>query len=149
MVVSNNLCSDQILIFRTHCWLAYQFVFQFDFGIVGGRSHAVLQPSAAGGQQRRIRRFVRDAFTFPRLEQLRDALLLPIPILEQIGDGIAKSRQKLLAFQLGPGTEKPALVRHVADLDAIGIRIDDPGYPRAAAEKVPEPFIELGASVVR
>ena len=76
-------------------------------------------------------------------------MLLPIPILEQIGDGIAKTRQQLLAVQFGPGTKKPALVRRVADLDAFGIRIDDPGYPRAAAEKVPEPFIELGASVVR
>jgi len=54
-------------------------------------------------------------------------LLLPIPILEQIGDGIAKTRQQLLAVQLGPGAKKPALVRRVADLDAFGIRIDDPG----------------------
>ena len=43
------------------------------------KPQAASQAIDAGGEQRRIGRFVRDAFTFPQLEQLRDSFATPNP----------------------------------------------------------------------
>jgi hypothetical protein len=37
----------------------------------------------------------------------------------------------------------------MADLDALGVRIDDPGDLGTAAEEVTQPFVDLSARVAR
>ena len=75
--------------------------------------------------------------------------LLPIPTLKQVGDGVAEAGEQVLAVQVGARAHKVAPVGGVADLDALGVGIDNPGDLGAAGEKVLEALVDLFAGVAR
>src|SRR5207247_777 len=72
---------------------------------------------------------------------------LPIPLPEQVGNGILESWQELFAVERGAGTEDGALGEVMADLDESLVRMDDPGDLRAAGEEIFEARVEFHPSV--
>ena len=73
--------------------------------------------------------------------------LLPIPILEQIGDGKLETGQEILPVEPAAAAQQGATRGGVTNLDAFFLGIDDPGELRAAGEEISEPFIDLGSRV--
>src|SRR5947207_8120028 len=75
--------------------------------------------------------------------------LLPVAGLEQIGNGIAKSRKEFFAFEERTGANQPPLSQRVANLDRFVIRINDPRELRAAGKKILQPLVNSAAGIVR
>src|SRR3989442_14856429 len=73
---------------------------------------------------------------------------VPIPILEQIGDGELEAGQEMFAFQESARADKLALGRRATDFNGFVFGIDDPGDLSAAGEKVFQALVYLGAGVV-
>jgi len=61
--------------------------------------------------------------------------LIPIPLLEQIGDWIAEAGKKVFSFEKRSRSEQLALRERVADFRRLGLWIDDPGELRAAGTR--------------
>ena len=74
--------------------------------------------------------------------------LVPVPFLEQIGNGIFKAGQEIFALEQAAGTDKLALSGRMTDFYHLFGRINDPGDLRAAGKEVFEPPVDLGAGIV-
>src|SRR5438132_10612053 len=81
-------------------------------------------------------------------ESWRAPGLIPIPILEQIGDGKLEAGQEMFAFQESARADERALRRRVTDFNGFVFGINDPGDLSAAGEKVFQAVVYLGAGVV-
>ncbi len=74
--------------------------------------------------------------------------LLPIPLAEQLGEGIAEAGQQVLAFEQAAVADQLSLGQTVADLRALGLGVNDPDPARTAVKEVFEPCVDFGAGMV-
>src|SRR5262245_8020315 len=73
---------------------------------------------------------------------------LPLPFLEQVGDGILKAGQGVFAFEQAAGANEPTSSGRVTDLNALFLRVNHPGDTGAAGEEISEPLIDSSTRVV-
>src|SRR5438094_10468844 len=68
---------------------------------------------------------------------------IPIPALEQVGDGELEAGQEMFALQHRAGAEQLSIRRRMANFDAFLVGIDDPGDLRPTGEDVLQSLVHF------
>src|SRR6266566_5210397 len=68
---------------------------------------------------------------------------IPIPALEQVGDGELEAGQEMFALQQRAGAEQLSIRLRMANFDAFLVGIDDPGNLRPTGEEVLQSLVDF------